>query len=108
MEKNDIIYMDYEVWIKDDDRLYETTKEELAKEHDIYDASFSYAPRAIILGKGQTFPSLEDSLMKAEIDKEYEVEILPEEAFGKRDAELVKLLPISRIIRLGITPDVGK
>jgi len=108
MEKNDIVYIDYEVWIKDESKLYDTTKEELAKEHEIYEASVSYGPRAMILGKAQTFQAVEDSLMKAKPGKEYEVEIAPEDAFGKRDAKLVELLPISRIIRLGITPDVGK
>ncbi len=108
MEKNDIVYIDYEVWIKDDSKLYDTTKEELAKEHEIHESSINYGPRAMIIGKEQTFRVVEDSLMKAEPGKEYEVEISPEDAFGKRDAKLVELLPISRIIRLGITPDVGK
>ncbi len=108
MEKNDIVYVDYELWIKDDDQLFETTKEDLAKEKEIHDPSQKYGPRAIILGRGQVFPAFEESLMNAEVDKEYEVEIPPEEAFGKRDANLVQLLPMSRIIRMGITPDIGK
>lgn len=108
MEKNDIVYIDYEVWIKEDSKLYDTTKEELAREHGIYEPSINYGPRAIILGKEQTFKVVEDSLMKAKVGEEYEVNIPPEDAFGKRDAKLVELLPISRIIRMGITPDVGK
>ncbi len=108
MEKNDIVYVDYELWIKDDDQLFETTKEELARENDIHQPSEKYGPRAIILGRGQVFPSFEESIMKAEPGKEYEVEIAPEDAFGKRDANLVQLLPMSRIIKMGITPDIGK
>ena len=108
MEKNDIVYIDYDLWIKEDNRLYETTKEDMAKEHDIYEASEKYGPRAIILGREQVFSELEDSILKAEVGKEYEVEIPPEKAFGKRDANLVQLLPLSKIIRLDITPDVGK
>ena len=108
MEKNDIIYVDYELWIKEDDQLVETTKEELAKEKDIHEPSEKYGPRAIILGRGQVFPAFEEALMKAKVGKEQEIEIPPEDAFGKRDANLVQLLPMSRIIRMGITPDVGK
>ena len=108
MEKNDIIYVDYELWIKDDNELVETTKEELAEEKGIHEPSVKYGPRAIVLGRGQVFPAFEEALMKAEVGKEQEVEIPPEDAFGKRDASLVQLLPMSRIIRMGITPDVGK
>ena len=108
MEKNDIVYFEYEVWIKEDNSLYDTTKEELAKEHEIYEASALYGPRAIVLGRGQVFPTLEESLMQAEVDKEYELEIPPEDAFGKRDRKLVELLPITRIVKMGITPDIGK
>ncbi len=108
MEKNDIVYFEYEIWVKDDNTLYDTNKEELAKEHGIYEASATYGPRAIVLGRGQVFPALEESMMKAEVDKEYEIEIPPEDAFGKRDPKLVQLLPITKIVRMGITPDIGK
>jgi len=37
MEKNDIVYIDYELWIKEDEKLFETTKEELAREKEIHD-----------------------------------------------------------------------
>ncbi len=108
MEKDDIIYIEYEVWIKDDDKLYDTTKEELAREHGIYEASRAYGPQAVILGRGNVFPALEDALMKAEVGKEYELEIPPENAFGKRDPSLVQLIPLTKIMRLNITPDIGK
>lgn len=108
MEKNDIIYVEYEVWIKEEDQLYDTTKEDLAKEHGIYEAGSLYGPRAIILGRGQIFPALEESMMKAGVDNECEVEIPPEEAFGKRDPNLIKFYPFTKIMRLGITPDIGK
>lgn len=108
MEKNDIVYIDYELWIKEDDQLFETTKEELARDKDIYEPSDKYGPKAIILGRGQVFPGFEESIMGADTDKDYEVEISPEDAFGKRDAGLVQLIPMSRIIRMGITPDIGK
>ena len=108
MEKNDIVYVDYELWIKDDNQLFETTNEELASDKDIHEASNKYGPKAIIVGRGQVFPVFEESLMNAELAKEYEVEISPEEAFGKRDAKLVQLLPMSKITRMGITPDIGK
>ncbi len=108
MEKNDIVYVDYELWIKDDNELFETTKEEVAEKNGIHEPSATYGPRAIILGRGQVFPAFEEALLKAEVGKENEVEIPPEDAFGKRDTSLVQLLPMSRIIKMGITPDVGK
>lgn len=95
MKKGDIISVDYELWIYDKEKgekveLVETTKKEVAKEQDIYDENAKYEPVNIIVGREKPFRMVDQSFLEAEIGKEMEIILSPEEAFGKRDLKKIR------------------
>jgi len=113
MKEGDIIYLDYEGWIKESNELFDTTIEKVAKDNDKYQEEGSYQPIPVILGTNSLIKGLEEDVMKAEVGKKGEVEIPPAEAYGDRDAKLVEIHSLNEIRRLpefkdGETwPDVG-
>ena len=110
MEKGDIIKWEFEAWIVEDDKeeLFDTTKEELAKEHGIHDPNLNYGPMFTILGEGRIIKGVEEELLKAEVGKEYEIIVEPEKAYGARDPKLVKILSYREFVRQKVEPEPGK
>lgn len=108
MQKGDIIYLDYEGWIADKKELFDTTKEETAKKENKYNKNAKYKPIPIIVGVGRLIKGLDDHILQAEVDKEYEIEILPQDAYGDRDPSKVKIYSIRELKRKEIVPEIGK
>lgn len=102
-----MIRLDYKAYMADSDRLYDTTKEDIAKEAEIYDERYTYAPMAYILGSGKLFPALEEAIAKAEVGKEGEVLIPSEDAAGARDPKLIEIYPIREFYKQEINPYPG-
>jgi FKBP-type peptidyl-prolyl cis-trans isomerase 2 len=108
IQRGDIIHLDYDLWVAEDNILFDTTHKELAEEHEIADENASYQPRAIIVDEGKLVSGLYKSLLKAEEGKEYEIEIPPEEGLGTRDPKLVEWHMMNEIRRQKLEPMVGK
>lgn len=108
ISRGDIIHIDYDLWIKDDDILYETTHQELAEENGITDENARYEPIPLIVDEGKSVKGLYDSLLTAEVGKEYELEVPPEEGLGMRDPKLVEWHMMNEIRRQKLEPVVGE
>jgi FKBP-type peptidyl-prolyl cis-trans isomerase SlyD len=102
-----MIRLDYKAYLADSDKLYDTTNEEVAKEADIYNEKYTYAPMAYIVGSGKLFPALEDAIAAAEVGKETEILIPAEDAAGARDPKLIEVYPIRDFHRQEINPYPG-
>ncbi len=102
-----MIRMDYKAYFADSGKLYDTTVETVAKDNDIYNEKYHYAPMAYVVGSNRLFPALEKALESAEIGKEVEVAIPCEEAAGVRDPKLVELYPIREFYKQDINPVPG-
>lgn len=100
MKKDAIIKLDYDAWIVESNELFDTTHEDLAKKEDMYNDKVTYQPQPLIVGAKTVVKGLDDALLNAEPDKEYELEIPPEDAYGKRDPKLVELHTKREIMRL--------
>ncbi|MEM4311164.1 MAG: FKBP-type peptidyl-prolyl cis-trans isomerase [Nitrososphaerales archaeon] len=82
--------------VKDTGGLIETTLEEEAKKSNEYDPSRKYEPRLIIVGEGLLLKAIEDKLKEVEVGQKLELELSPEQAFGFRDANKVRLVPLRK------------
>ncbi len=99
MDNGSIVHIDYDLYNAANDKLIETTKEETAKEHDLYDESRPYSPMITIVGDGRLIPGFEEHLSEAEADKEYEFEIEPEQAYGERDPNKIETISQNVLLR---------
>jgi len=107
MEKGDIIRLQYDSYT-DDGKLIETTDAEKAKAAGIYDEHNVYKPMVVIVGSGRLLKPLEEEIKKSNLGEEKEITIPPEEAFGVRDPNNVKVLSMRELERREIEPELGK
>jgi peptidylprolyl isomerase len=107
IKKSDFIIVNYTGKVKETGEVFDTTSEETAKEGKLYKEGDLYEPRLVVVGEGWLLKALDDALLTFKLNKEESVEIPPENAFGPRDSEKVKLVPLRRLIARGITPKMG-
>ncbi len=91
MNEGDVILLDYEGWTGETPELFDTTKEELAKEHDIHEEKRSYGPMVALVGGGRMVEGLEEHLKEAKVGQDYEVTVPSEKAYGAKDPKQIKL-----------------
>jgi FKBP-type peptidyl-prolyl cis-trans isomerase SlyD len=80
----------------EDGSIFDTTNEEVAKVHNIYNPNGRYGGDVIIIGVNQMIVGLEDDIKEHETGYEGTVTIPPEKAFGDRNPKLLRDLPLRR------------
>jgi FKBP-type peptidyl-prolyl cis-trans isomerase SlyD len=100
MKDGDFIRLDFDAFVKETEQLVDTTHEEVAKEHDVYNERVSYSPIAVIVGSGHIVKGLDKDLLDAKKGKERELEISSTDAFGEKDPKLVEVFQERKILSL--------
>ncbi len=93
IKEKDLIEIDFVGSVKDGEVFDSTKKEDLEKLHEGHDHPVDAKPFIFSVGQGMFMKALDDFLIGKEIGKEYEVELEPEKAFGKRDPSSVQRIP---------------
>jgi len=106
-EKGDFILIDYVARVKETGEVFDTTVEDVAKKEKLYKEGETYEPKLIVVGEGWVLKALDENLPNLEPNKPSTVEIPPDKAFGSRDPEKVRLMPLRRLTARGITPQLG-
>ena len=107
IEKGDFVLIDYVARVKETGEVFDTTTEEVAKKERLYKEGEIYEPKLVVVGEGWMLKALDEGLLNFKVKKTASVEIPPEKAFGHRDPEKVKLVPLRRLTARGITPTLG-
>jgi len=107
LQKGDFILIDYVGKVKETGEVFDTTIEEVARKERLYKEGEIYEPKLIVLGEGWILKALEEEILKLDVGTKSTIEIPPEKAFGPRDPEKVKLVPLKRLVAKGITPQIG-
>ena len=106
IKEKDFIEIEYTGMTKDN-LVFDTTDEKLAKKEGIAQPNAIYGPTVICIGQGQVIEGLDKQLIDKEIGKEYTVELQPEEAFGKKSAQLIQLVSTRKFKQNEIMPQPG-
>lgn len=107
MKKGDFILLDYVGAVKETGEVFDTTLEETAKAERLYKEGDIYEPKLVVIGEGWVLEALDESLVTMEVAKTSLVEIPPEKAFGGRDPEKVKRVPLRQLTAKGVSPSLG-
>lgn len=106
IKKGDFIELDYTAKIKNSDVVFDTTIEADAKKHNIHTKGTTYKPLIIKVGEGHLVKGL-DEFVVDKVPGEYKVELEPEQAFGKKNAKLLRLVSINEFHKNEIQPQIG-
>jgi len=107
IQKGEFILINYTSRVKETGEVFDTTSEEAAKKEKLYKEGEVYEPKLVVIGENWVLKALDEALPNLKIKQEGSVEIPPEKAFGNRDPEKVKLVPLRRLAARGITPKLG-
>ncbi len=100
----DFIRLSYTAKLEDG-TIVDTTDEEVAKEHGIYNENARYGDIYIVVGKGHVLPGLEEDIKGKEVGYKGTVEIPPEKAFGEYNPDFKDTFSINRFKE---RPEVGQ
>lgn len=106
VKQGDFVEVDYTGKLKEDNAIFDTTDEKIAKEADIYSENIAYGPVIVCVGKGQILKGLENKFIGREPGK-FSVDLKPEESFGKKNAGLIQLIPQKKFTENKIQPVLG-
>ncbi|MBI2101394.1 peptidylprolyl isomerase [Candidatus Woesearchaeota archaeon] len=107
VKKHDFVEIEYTGRIKEDNAVFDTTEEKVAKENGVYDKHADYSPAVICVGESHVLKGLEEQIIGKETGKEYTFEIGRENAFGRKDAKLIQMIPAGKFRQQNIQPIPG-
>lgn len=107
VKEKDFVEVEYTASVKSDNFVFDTTDEKIARQNNIYNPKMSYNPLGIRVGDGALVKGLEKAIVGKEIGKEYTVELSPDDAFGKKLSDLLKIIPSSVFAREKVNPVPG-
>jgi FKBP-type peptidyl-prolyl cis-trans isomerase 2 len=107
IKKGDFILINYTAKVKETGDTFDTTNEETAKQTKLHKEGEIYEPKLIVIGEGWLLKPLDENLTTLKPNKTKTIEIPPEKAFGPRDPEKVRIIPLRRLTNKGITPTIG-
>ena len=106
-QKGDFILIDYTAKVKETNEIFDTTNEETAKKEHLHKEGEIHEPMLVAIGEGWVLKALDESLITMEPNKPATVEIAPKDAFGPRDPEKIKRVPLKQLLSKDINPAIG-
>jgi FKBP-type peptidyl-prolyl cis-trans isomerase 2 len=107
LAKGDFILIDYTAKVKETGEVFDTTLEEISKKEHLGKEGELYEPKLIVIGEGWMLKPLDEAFTTMEPAKPATVEIPPDKAFGPRDAEKVRRVPLKALLAKEINPVIG-
>lgn len=107
LQKGDFILIEYTAKVKETNEVFDTTNEETAKKEHLHKEGEVYEPKLIVIGEGWMLKTLDEAFPTMKLGKASTVEITPDKAFGARDPEKVKRVPLKQLLAKGINPAIG-
>ncbi len=103
----DFVKVDYSAWRVADNKLIYTTLKKVAEQNGDVDDEVKYEPQLIVIGKGNAIKGVEAAVKGMSVGETKKVELDPRDAFGDRNATLVKVMSLSDFKKRDIEPQPG-
>ncbi|RLI09197.1 peptidylprolyl isomerase [Candidatus Bathyarchaeota archaeon] len=105
--KGDFILVEMTGRAEETGEVFDTTDEETARSAGIYSDDRVYGPKLVVVGEGWILKGLDERLEGLKVGETVEVEIPPEEAFGERNPDNIRMVPYRILRSKGINPAIG-
>ncbi|MFH1307901.1 MAG: peptidylprolyl isomerase [archaeon] len=103
LKEKDFIELEFTGRVKNGE-IFDTNIKEEAKKIDL---DINTRPLITCLGQNMILPAIDKFLVGKEVNKKYELDLKPEEAFGARNRELIKTMPMSVFKEQQVAPKPG-
>ena len=105
--KGDFVKIEYNLWRVADEKLVRTTDKKLAQENGLFSESARYEPQLIVIEKDSALKALWDAVKGMDVGQSKKIELEPKDAFGERNQDLVRVMPIADFRKKEIEPEPG-
>ncbi len=105
MKKGDFIRVNY-VGRLETGEVFDLTDEGVAKKEGLHNEKIKYKPVPVIIGAGFLIPGLDNAVLSMKVGEKKNVEVKPEEGFGQRDPNLVRVVP-KKVFEDKVNPKPG-
>jgi FKBP-type peptidyl-prolyl cis-trans isomerase 2 len=106
MQKGDVIRINY-IGRLESGEIFDITYEDVAKKEGVYSQRIKYGPVTIIVGAGFVIPGIDNALKEMNVGEKKSIAVEPKDAFGERDAKLVKVVPQKAFKDQKVEPQQG-
>lgn len=103
----DFLEVEYTVRDMAGNSILATTDEKIAKDAKIYDEKLQYGPVLVVLGSAGVVKGLDRELRSLAVNQPKKLAFKPEDAFGERSEDLVRVMPMSDFHARDIRPYPG-
>ncbi len=108
LSKKDFIEIEFTGKVKDGEVFDSNVREEVEKLHKGHSHEIEAKPFVFSLGQGMFLQAIDDFLIgKPDKPENYEIELTPEKAFGKRDTKLIQMIPLKIFAQNKLNPVPG-
>ena len=107
VKQKDFVELEYTGKIKNSGEIFDTTDKKIAEDNDVLQEEHEYKPIIVCVGENQIIKGLDNALAGKEKGKSYTIEVKAEDAYGKKDAKMIQLIPTNKFIKENIQPMPG-
>jgi FKBP-type peptidyl-prolyl cis-trans isomerase SlyD len=102
-KKHDFVEIEYTGKLEDGS-IFDTTDAEIARKYKLGNQNSTFTPAVICLGEDHVLKGMESQIKELGT---FKVKLAPEQAFGKKDSKLLKLMPMKIFVKEKLRPVVG-
>ena len=103
----DFVKIDYSIWRQADRMLIYTTSKKLAEENNAFDNETTYGPQLVVVGKGNVIKGVDSAIKSMGVSESRKLELEPKDAFGDKNPDLIKVMPLNDFRKKDIAPYPG-
>ena len=106
LNEGEIVKVDYTA-MDEKGGVFDTTTEKKAIDAGIYNEKQVYKPAIAVIGERNFFGKVDEAVKNAELGKKIELELEPKDAFGERNADFIKMVPLREFKAQKLVPFPG-
>jgi len=106
IKKGDFVELNFTGKVAETGKIFDTTSSDVAKKNNIFQEKGKYEAITIVVGENHLLPGL-DHAMEGKNIGSFKVKLNPDDAFGKKSAKLLKIIPMKNFKKQNLKPFVG-
>ena len=106
MQKGDLISIEFTGRDTTTNKIFDTTNESVGQKEGL-PPNKKYGPVTILVGAGEILAGLDAELLEMKVGEQKTVALAPPAAFGERNPQLVKVVPLGEFKKNNVSPVPG-
>ncbi|MHA2502200.1 MAG: FKBP-type peptidyl-prolyl cis-trans isomerase [Candidatus Kariarchaeaceae archaeon] len=105
--KDSTVQVHYIGTLTETKEIFDTSREDVAKENEVFNEGRDYAPLPVQMGQQQVIKGFEEALLGMKVGDRKSVDLSVADSYGERIDELAVEVPDEEFTKAEVTPQVG-